>query len=207
MGLSPLFHASSSSLNDHTDSHVALLSNHSEEALSTSGRVGGSTDKVEINESPTVPNLYFEICKPAPLAGISEIIIRKKAYIVSYNKNTRCPNWVAWHLTGEHTDGPTKRINRFYADNAVPAPRATNEDYKGSGWSRGHMCPAGDNKWDEKAMEQSFSLIKVCPKNASLNSGLWNSIEIGCRIWAKKHQDIYCMRAYTLQAGTCNNWE
>ena len=79
----------------------------------------------------------------------------------------------------------------FYEDEDFAVPRATNEDYRGSGWSRGHMCPAGDNKWDVEAMNQSFSLINVCPQNASLNSGLWNSIEIDCRNWAKRFKDIY----------------
>ena len=41
------------------------------------------------------------------------------------------------------------------------------------------------------AMAESFCLINVCPQNASLNSGLWNSIEIDCRNWAKRFQDIY----------------
>ena len=55
------------------------------------------------------------------------------------------------------------------------------------------MCPAGDNKWDIQAMIQSFSLINVCPQNVKLNSGLWNSIEIDCRNWAKRFQDIYIL--------------
>ena len=131
------------------------------------------------------------ICRPAPLMGVAEQIVRKKAYIVSYNKDTKIPNWVAWHLTAEHVDGPVERGNRFYEDDEVPAPRATLEDYKGSGWSRGHLCPAGDNKWDEVAMRESFSLINVCPQNKSLNSGLWNSMEMDCRQWAKRFKDIY----------------
>ena len=53
------------------------------------------------------------------------------------------------------------------------------------------MCPAGDNKWDERAMYDSFSLVNVCPQNASLNSGLWNSIEISCRKWAKAYGSLY----------------
>lgn len=101
------------------------------------------------------------------------------------------PNWVAWHLTAEHTDGPYRRLGNFHEEMDVPTPRATLEDYRGSGWSRGHMCPAGDNKWDEDAMYESFSLVNVCPQNASLNSGLWNSIEIDCRRWANQFGDIY----------------
>ena len=53
------------------------------------------------------------------------------------------------------------------------------------------MCPAGDNKWDETAMYESFSLVNVCPQNANLNSGLWNSIEIDCRRWARQFGDVY----------------
>ena len=151
----------------------------------------GNATNVEENEGPSIPDSIFEICKPAPLVGVPEIIIKKKAYIVSYNKETKIPNWVAWHLTREHVGGPVGRSNFFYADDAVPEPRATVEDYKGCGWSRGHMCPAGDNKWDIQAMIQSFSLINVCPQNVKLNSGLWNSIEIDCRNWAKRFQDIY----------------
>lgn len=133
----------------------------------------------------------FIIYKPAPLSLISEQFIEKSSYIVSYNKDTKIPNWVAWNLTANHVDGPVRRMNNFYEEESVASPRATLEDYRGSGWSRGHMCPAGDNKWDEDAMYESFSLVNVCPQNASLNSGLWNSIEIDCRRWAKKYGDIY----------------
>lgn len=131
------------------------------------------------------------ICMPKPLEGISEQIIFKSFYIVSYNKDTKIPNWVAWHLTADHTDGPVRRMSNFYEEDGIVSPRATLEDYRGSGWSRGHMCPAGDNKWDETAMYESFSLVNVCPQNASLNSGLWNSIEIDCRKWAKQYGDVF----------------
>lgn len=126
-----------------------------------------------------------------PLYKTNEQILNRCAYIVSYNRETKCPNWVAWHLTAEHTDGLIGRLSNFHEDEDVPAPRATLADYRKSGWSRGHMCPAGDNKWDEQAMYESFALTNVCPQNASLNSGLWNSIEMDCRKWAKKYGDVY----------------
>lgn len=138
-----------------------------------------------------IPDSILKILLPAPLNQTSEIILHHKTYIVSYNKERKLSNWVAWQLTGEHTDGPYRRISNFHEEEEVPFPRATLDDYRGSGWSRGHMCPAGDNKWDEKAMFDTFSLVNVCPQNASLNSGLWNSIEMDCRNWARKYGDIY----------------
>lgn len=151
----------------------------------------GISEKTQIDNSCEMPDSVALICVPQLLDGVSEQIIRKSSYIVSYNKDTKIPNWVAWHLMAEHTDGPYRRLNNFYEELSVASPRATIDDYKSSGWSRGHMCPAGDNKWDEKAMYDSFSLVNVCPQNASLNSGLWNSIEMDCRRWARKFGGIY----------------
>lgn len=121
----------------------------------------------------------------------NQLILRRTAYILSYNPELLIPNWVAWHLTAEHVNGDCPRDNTFYEDEEVSIPRATNEDYRGSGWSRGHMCPAGDNKWDEDAMRESNLLTNICPQDGRLNSGLWNKIEQDCRKWAKKYGVIY----------------
>ena len=127
-----------------------------------------------------------------PLKGASEMILQRKGYTVSYNKYTKEPNWVAWHLTSEHLSGTIKRPgNAWHEDSDVPYPRATHADYKQSGWSRGHMCPAGDNKWDREAMYDTFLYSNVCPQHPRLNSGDWNEIEIACRRWANKFGDIY----------------
>jgi endonuclease G len=129
---------------------------------------------------------------PLPLENKSEQILYRKGYTVSYNKDYKIPNWVAWHLTAEHSSGPYHRpTNAWHEDEEVPVPHATIADYKGSGWSRGHMCPAGDNKWDSVAMYESFLFTNCCPQNANLNSGDWNQIEMACRRWAERYGDIY----------------
>ena len=196
LGLFVLLHAnrSGSEPEECANAGMGVLKEDAEEGFRSGGYDENEDDDEasgETDDGVAIRDSIFEICKPAPLYGVSEIILKKKAYIVSYNKDTKIPNWVAWHLTQDHTDGPIERRNMFYADDAVPEPKATVEDYKGSGWSRGHMCPAGDNKWDAEAMAESFSLINVCPQNAGLNSGLWNSIEMDCRKWARRFQDIY----------------
>lgn len=124
-------------------------------------------------------------------AHVPNQLISRTAYCLSYNKETCCPNWVAWNLTAEHASGEYARSNDYREDYDVPAPRATNDDYKGSSWSRGHMCPAGDNKWDADAMSETFLLTNMCPQDRSLNSGLWNRIEMDCRKWAQKYGDVY----------------
>ncbi len=124
-------------------------------------------------------------------SNIPSLLLPRTAYGLSYNKETRCPNWVAWNLTADHADGEWARSNDYREDYDVPSPRATNEDYRGSSLSRGHMCPAGDCKWDANAMSETFLLSNICPQDRSLNSGLWNRIEMDCRKWAQRYGSVY----------------
>lgn len=129
---------------------------------------------------------------PAPSSNLPEQILRRTGYTVSYNKKTKTPNWVAWHLTAKHLEGTEKRPRKaFHEDEDVVEPRATDWDYYNSGFDRGHMCPAADNKWSKKAMAESFLFTNICPQNHSLNTGDWNEMEGQCRKWAKKYGDIY----------------
>lgn len=152
------------------------------------------SDIEEVKEKPAQEKVVIKIDAveiPRITGNVSEQIINRKAYTVSYNKNTKCPNWVAWYLPAAHADGEWARSNDYREDYDVPAPRATNDDYKGSPWSRGHMCPAGDNKWDSDAMSETFLLSNMCPQDRNLNSGLWNRVETDCRRWAQKYGGVY----------------
>lgn len=42
--------------------------------------------------------------------------------------------------------------------------RATNGDYRGSGFDRGHLAAAANHKWSQKAMEDTFYLSNVAPQ-------------------------------------------
>lgn len=137
---------------------------------------------------------------PAPQKITAEQILTRKAYTVSYNKDTRLPNWVAWHLTKSHASGDVPRAKgAFREDEEVPTPRATRDDYYNSQYDRGHMCPAGDNKWDETAMYESFLLTNMCPQNHGLNDGDWKELEEQCRKWAEDYGDIYIVCGPLLQ--------
>lgn len=134
--------------------------------------------------------------------GVPEQMLRRTGYTASYNKATKLPNWVAWHLTADRTTGPAKRSGvDFQADMNVPAPRAEDSDYYGSGYDRGHMCPAADNKYSEKAMEESFLFTNMCPQNGNLNRGDWNEMEQACRRWAKEYGGVYIVCGPILYKG------
>ena len=150
------------------------------------------TAEVEKVKKPSVTQ--YEL--PAPLTDRPEQILKRRAYTTSYNNKSKTPNWVAWHLTKAHTYGDHQRKNEvFFEDEAIESSlRATDNDYYNSRYDRGHMCPAGDNKWDAQAMRESFLFTNICPQNHGLNKYEWNDLEIQCRDWAREYGaiDIVC---------------
>ena len=129
---------------------------------------------------------------PAPLKNVSETILKRKGYTVSYNSRLNVPNWVAWELNRDKLVERESRSDKFLPDPDLPADKAvTTQDYKGSGWDRGHLCPAGDNKWDREAMIESFYMTNICPQNHNLNRGDWKELEEACRRWAEQEGPIY----------------
>ncbi len=109
--------------------------------------------------------------------------------IMSFNPSMHVPNWVSWELTESETTGHAKRFNKFMADESVEGCAET-WDYNYSGYDRGHMAPAGDMKWSDEAMRQSFFLTNICPQMKSLNTGAWKRLEEKCRQWAKADSAI-----------------
>lgn len=74
-------------------------------------------------------------------------VIEYLGYSVSYNKDRKIPNWVSYELLASETDGPYSRKGKnFRQDPSLRLPQAEDNDYRNSGWSRGHMAPAGDFK-------------------------------------------------------------
>ena len=139
---------------------------------------------------------------PAQLTDRKEAILRRTGYTVSYNEDLLIPNWVAWHLTSDRLTGPAKRKGiSFMEDTEAPGVLVNTHDYARSGFDRGHMCPAGDNKWSQQAMRESFLLTNICPQAPSLNRGDWNEMEIQCRKWAETYGDIYIVAGPILYRG------
>lgn len=120
--------------------------------------------------------------------GKKELILKRKNYTVSFNKELNIPNWVSWSLDKEKL---VERVSRkgygFKPDPNINTSQAVvTQDYANSGYDRGHMCPAGDSRWSGEAMKESFYMTNICPQHPNLNGGDWHELEQACRRWAEK---------------------
>lgn len=131
-----------------------------------------------------------EVGLPELIKQRPEQIIHHTGYTVSYNEDLKIPNWVAWILTPERFQDAVSRTDDFLPDPSVDDP-VTTDDYKHSGYDRGHMCPAADNKWNEQAMKESFYMTNICPQNHNLNRGDWKELEDACREWTYQNKTLY----------------
>ncbi|MBQ7349982.1 MAG: DNA/RNA non-specific endonuclease [Bacteroides sp.] len=125
---------------------------------------------------------------PAPQKGKKELILKRKNYTLSFNKETNMPDWVAWRLDKKKL---TERVSRkgygFRPDPDLSQKQAVvTQDYAHSGYDRGHMCPAGDSRWSSEAMKESFYMTNICPQHPNLNGGDWHELEQACRRWASE---------------------
>lgn len=140
---------------------------------------------------------YFEIVQidkleiPVFAQNRTSQVVEHKGFTVSYNADWRIPNWVAYELTKFESEGTCERARHFIPDPEVRGVCPETRDYSNSGYDRGHMAPAGDMKWDEQAMRESFYLSNICPQNHNLNAGVWKSLEEKVRNWAQQYGSVY----------------
>ena len=130
-----------------------------------------------------------------PAANDSTAVVHHSAYSLEYSESDEQARWVAYMLCRSRLDGPYNRRAtagcQFRGDKAVRTKSATPADYKGSGYSRGHLVPAADMKWDSLAQVETFLLSNISPQRDYFNSGVWNRMEMQVRRWAETYDTLF----------------
>lgn len=119
-------------------------------------------------------------------------------YSLSYSETDEQAEWVYYILTSEMLKGKQPRTDDYRPDSTITTVSAQLDDYRGSGYDRGHLCPAGDMKLNLKAMSESFYLSNCSPQDRDFNAGIWNDLENKVRSWALASGRLYVVTAGVL---------
>ncbi|MBT8230910.1 MAG: DNA/RNA non-specific endonuclease [Bacteroidia bacterium] len=125
-------------------------------------------------------------------SGHRNDVVHHNYYSLGYNENHEQADWVAYRLTKESIQAPNvKRERNYRPDYSVKSRSAFHRDYTNSGYTRGHLAPAGDMAFNTDAMKESFFMSNMSPQIRSFNNGVWKELEETVRDWAYDNEEVY----------------
>jgi len=167
---------------------------------------------VNLNETITVnaplpnedPLIFGNPSGATPdVANENNYLMPKPQYTLSYNRMKGTANWVGWRLASNWI-GSTPRQDNFRPDTSLPNGwyQVTSQDYSGSGYDRGHMCPSGDRTNSVENNSATFLMTNMVPQLAANNQGPWEDFESYCRTLASQGNELYIFSGPVGSLGT-----
>jgi endonuclease G len=162
------------------------------------------------NPNPGAPDENVNLLMGNPSGAATDpntpdnYLIRKPYFVLSYNDSKGTPNWVSWCLQKSDL-GPAPRSDQFFPDPDLPPGfrHIRSNDYSGSGFDRGHMCPRSDRTSTREAADATFVMTNITPQSPPVNQKAWADFEDHCRsLVTRKHQTLYIVSGPQGQGGT-----
>jgi endonuclease G len=153
------------------------------------------------------PHLSSNVSTTGAEDNCQVVVKRTEDYGITYSlewDNAKIANrWSCYQLHAGNTLSSAGRDDDFKADPDV-AVSATLNDYKNSGFSRGHLCPSADRLCSTEQNKQTFFLTNMQPQYQSHNGGLWGRLEAEVRNYATddSYTDSHCDTLYIVKAAT-----
>jgi endonuclease G len=136
-----------------------------------------------------------------PLTSTTDTIRSYSGFDLGYNEQYEQASWVVYVITREEVEsGQVDRTDNFRPDTSISTGSAELKDYRGSGFDRGHLAPAGDMKWDRTAMSESFLMSNMSPQEPSFNRGIWKRLEEQVRNWAIEKDSLFVITGPVLES-------
>ena len=140
-------------------------------------------------------NKTYEVTHYTTEANLGEL----RNYSIEWDAKLKANRWTCYELYDVLLQKNVKRQNAFQQDPEIPANEQTSLDnYSGSGFSRGHLCPSGDRLYSAAQNKQTFYLTNMQPQIQGHNGGVWGDLEKKVRAWAGRCDTLYIVKAATI---------
>ena len=121
---------------------------------------------------------------------IGDTIIINKSYTICYDIELKSPLWSIHLLTKEQLIDDTVSRDNYHFKTDKNIETADDNDYKKSGFDRGHIVPAEDLSYSEISMDQSFKYYNCSPQQVKLNRGIWKTLENDARLYTSEYDSL-----------------
>ena len=139
-------------------------------------------------------NIHLKYGNPskANLKNSKNYLLEKPQYALSYNCKTNTANWVSWQLDRSWL-GRTERSDNFRPDADIPEGcyAVRPNDYRGSGYDRGHLAPSGDRTRRKSDNSATFLMSNMIPQAPENNREVWRELEEYSRSLVFKGKELY----------------
>lgn len=124
-------------------------------------------------------NVQTALGAPRDRSSQDELLLERPEYVLSYNPFRNVANWAAWRLTAADLGDTGRTRDRFSPDPQLPdgVYRAMHNDYRGTGYDRGHLVPSAHRTADPDANAATFLTTNLLPQRHDLNAGAWEALE------------------------------
>ncbi len=121
----------------------------------------------------------------------TDAIVYHKYYSLSYAEKYEQAEWIAYRLNKDHISYITLERPYFIQDDKVRTGSADWRNFKNSGYTKGHLLPAADRKFNVEAYNETFLTSNISPQVYDFNAGVWLRLEEKTRYWAQKYDELY----------------
>ncbi|MEM6452704.1 MAG: DNA/RNA non-specific endonuclease [Cyanobacteria bacterium P01_D01_bin.105] len=128
-------------------------------------------------------------------ANSDNLLIEREQYALSYSQSLNRLNWASWWVDSRWL-GYTGRQDDFRQDGSLPAGfyQVTSDEFRRSGYDRGHMVPSGDRTANARDNSLTFLMSNIFPQAQANNRGPWRELEeYGRRLVENQGKSLYVM--------------
>lgn len=135
-------------------------------------------------------------------AHADNYLLDRPQFAASYNRSKNEANWVSWRLVSADLGNVGR--GDFYPDPDLPNGwyRVRPNDYTGSGYDRGHLCPSADRNSTPENNQAVFTMANIVPQTGDNNRGPWEKLESYCRTLAREDKELFIVAGGDGNLGT-----
>ncbi|WP_171040088.1 DNA/RNA non-specific endonuclease [Marinobacter shengliensis] len=130
--------------------------------------------------------------------GGADVVLCHDGYAAGYSYQHKIPLWCAYWIDRNTVDVNVERSDDFRVHPAIPPEHSSGrDDYRGSGFDRGHCAPSASVDYSTKANSETFLYTNMFPQLPGFNrdmmghKGVWGFLENEIRSWARSRGRVY----------------